>query len=185
MWVKHTLESRMLNIISRFRILYFGFWGFLEDVNTILVYWVQGMSQYFVKVLNTQYQYFSKILLNTQYFNTFFHLKCIENTNTNINTQYFQFKWCTNTTMIFIYFHILSHIFILWNLPKTYSNAIITAFSKFSSFKLPRLKVRTNLPLLNLKKHKMKSIGIGQSKMNVFNTNTLIWQKFQKYWKYQ
>ena len=36
----------------------------------------QGMSQYFFKVLNTQYQYSKKILLNTQYFNTFAHLKC-------------------------------------------------------------------------------------------------------------
>ena len=50
------------------------------------------MSQYFFKVLNTQYQYSKKILLNTQYFNTFSHLKCIENTNTNINTQYFHFS---------------------------------------------------------------------------------------------
>ena len=53
---------------------------------------VQGMSQYFFKVLNTQYQYSKKILLNTQYFNTFSHLKCIENTNTNINTQYIHFS---------------------------------------------------------------------------------------------
>ena len=56
----------------------------------------QGMSQYFIKVLNTQYQYSKKILLNTQYFNTFFHLKCIENTNTKYKheysiSQYFKF----------------------------------------------------------------------------------------------
>ena len=59
--------------------------------STIIQY-KQGMSQYFFKVLNTQYQYSKKILLNTQYFNTFSHLKCIENTNTNINTQYFHFS---------------------------------------------------------------------------------------------
>ena len=80
----------------------------------------QGMSQYFFKVLNTQYQYSLKILLNTQYFNTFFHLKYIENTNTNINTQYFQFKSCSNTTMIFMYLESTKD-----------SVTIITAFQSF------------------------------------------------------
>ena len=67
------------------------------EVQQLFIKWfsytaTQGMSQYFFKVLNTQYQYSKKILLNTQYFNTFSHLKCIENTNTNINTQYFHFS---------------------------------------------------------------------------------------------
>ena len=42
------------------------------------------------KILNTQYHYSNKIVLNTQYFNTFKHFKSIENTITNTNTQYLQ-----------------------------------------------------------------------------------------------
>ena len=43
------------------------------------------------KVLNTQYRYSNKIVLNTQYFNIFQHFKSIENTTINTNTQYLQF----------------------------------------------------------------------------------------------
>ena len=122
------------------------------------------MSQYFVKVLNTQYQYFSKILLNTQYFNTFFHLKCIENTNTNINTQYFQFTWCTNTTLIFMYFCISLYL----GITRDWFSWNYNCFSKFSSFKFTQLKANTNFPFLNLRKTqkilKWKVLGIGQRK---------------------
>ena len=155
-------EFQIFELTTKYRKIFSSF-DLFSKLDTSILH-RQGMSQYFVKVLNTQYQYFSKILLNTQYFNTFFHLKCIENTNTNINTQYFQFTWCTNTTLIFMYFCISLYL----GITRDWFSWNYNCFSKFSSFKFTQLKANTNFPFLNLRKTqkilKWKVLGIGQRK---------------------
>jgi len=102
----------------------------------------QGMSQYFFKVLNTQYQYSKKILLNTQYFNTFFHLKCIENTNTNINTQYFNLS----DVILLKWFSCSIRDLYSLELTKDGFSCNNNCFSKFSFFKYPPLKAKNDFP---------------------------------------